>query len=269
MISNSENRSDGFHAGEGIGAILNTRRLNEPLRHVEALSRSVVRSQPGRPDPFGNTGQCLGTIMDHGPNDDDDYSNARYWVRIGRPKWGGYDNEQMEVQLLKDYGGDSEYGKIITATNLAEVDEDGNGTHTMPDGIIVHLFWETMDDAIDPNENADDSQGRSRVNPTRYWFTRGGVGGMIPCKVQKTAGVGGDCTTTCTFVYTVRTIQWNGTNGGATLGTGMTPIKARPAGLTIFAQAGSTNYGIGFYTEDGSFALWEANEVFSGECCDV
>jgi len=102
----------------------------------------------------------------------------------------------------------------------------------------------------------------------RITYTRN-RGEVFPVKVEKTAGVGGDCDTACSFVYTVRSVEWDGESGGEVYGTNMTPLKARPTGLTMFAQSGSENYGIGFYREDGDFVLWDANEYISAECCTI
>lgn len=78
-------------------------------------------------------------------------------------------------------------------------------------------------------------------------------------KVQQTGGSNGTDTTTATYTYTVRTLPWNGTSGGETLGTNVPVSRPRPNGL-MTVQAGSTGYGLAF--RDGStLILWDAGEV--------
>lgn len=78
-------------------------------------------------------------------------------------------------------------------------------------------------------------------------------------KVEKTGGSDGTKTTKATWTYTVRTIAWNGSSGGDTLGTGMAVTRPRANGKRAF-QAGSTGYGVAFY-DNGTLKLWDAGEV--------
>jgi hypothetical protein len=97
----------------------------------------------------------------------------------------------------------------------------------------------------------------------RYWFIA--PGGMFPVKVEKTSGAQGTDTTTAEFVYTVRTLAWNGTSGGETLGTDVPLSRPREIGF-VTAQAGSTGYGVAFY--DGlTLRLWDAGEIYGTEEC--
>ena len=81
-------------------------------------------------------------------------------------------------------------------------------------------------------------------------------------KVEQTGGSG---TPTANFTYTVRTLPWNGTSGGATLGTGVAVSRPRPA-MAMIAQSGSTGYGIAFY-DGATLRLWDAGEVIDVEGC--
>lgn len=83
---------------------------------------------------------------------------------------------------------------------------------------------------------------------------------MFPVKPTQVGGVAGDTTTKCSFTYDVTDIN------GAALGTAMTPEKNRTSlGAHVAPAAG--DFGVGFYDADGSFKLWDANEVIDTEAC--
>lgn len=91
----------------------------------------------------------------------------------------------------------------------------------------------------------------------RYWFVLPNC--LFPVKVQQTGGSNGSKTTAASYTYTARSLPWNGTSGGVTLGTGLSLARPRPNGK-VTVQSGSTGYGVGFY--DGlTFKLWDAGEV--------
>lgn len=95
-------------------------------------------------------------------------------------------------------------------------------------------------------------------------FARG-VAGLFPVKVEKTGGTNGTNTTAASYTYTVRSIGWNGTDGGTTLGTGVAVSRPRMNGAVTF-QAGSTGYGVAFM--DGStLVLWDAGEKLNTAGC--
>ena len=56
------------------------------------------------------------------------------------------------------------------------------------------------------------------------------------------------------------------TAAGVTLGTAMTPAKRRPA-AGPFAAPPSNSWGTGFFQEDGTFVLYDPNEVPSILVC--
>lgn len=100
---------------------------------------------------------------------------------------------------------------------------------------------------------------------TTYWFVYASPSVMFPVKVQQTGGTNGSAATTASYTYTVRTLGWNGTSGGATLGTGVAVSRPRENGL-VTVQAGSTGYGLAFY--DGTtLVLWDAGEIYGTEEC--
>ena len=96
---------------------------------------------------------------------------------------------------------------------------------------------------------------------TTYWFsyTVPAQDSMFPVKVQQTGGSNGTSTTPASYTYTVRTLAWNGTSGGETLGTGVAVVRPRADGL-VTVQSGSIGYGVAFY--DGlTLKLWDAGEI--------
>lgn len=100
-------------------------------------------------------------------------------------------------------------------------------------------------------------------NAVRFWFVLPGY--TFPVKVQQTGGGNGTSITKATYTYTVRSLPWNGTSGGATLGTVVSQSKPRPNGSMV-PQSGSTGYGLAFY--DGTtLKLWDAGEVPATESC--
>ena len=99
-----------------------------------------------------------------------------------------------------------------------------------------------------------------------FWFlAAGNPAATFAVKVEQTGGSQGTASTAASYTYTVRTLPWNGTSGGATLGTGVAVSRPRPIGeMTV--QAGSTGYGLAFY--DGTtLRLWDAGEVEIVEGC--
>jgi hypothetical protein len=123
-----------------------------------------------------------------------------------------------------------------------------NGTAGLADGLLIRVFAALGDDGV-----------------VSYWFIAPAPGGMFPVKVQQTGGSNGTDTTAATYTYTVRTLAWNGTSGGETLGTGVALSRPREIGF-VTVQAGSTGYGVAFY--DGlTLRLWDAGEIYGTEEC--
>jgi len=90
-------------------------------------------------------------------------------------------------------------------------------------------------------------------------------GGFFPVKVQQTGGSNGTNTTAASYTYTVRSIAWNGSTGGTTLGTGVAVSRPRMNGA-VTVQSGSTGYGTAFM--DGStLVLWDAGEKLNTAGC--
>ena len=100
-----------------------------------------------------------------------------------------------------------------------------------------------------------------------FWFlAAGNPAATFAVKVEQTGGANGTATTAASYTYTVRTLPWNGTSGGETLGTNIALSRPRENGL-VTVQAGSTGYGIAFY--DGTtLVLWDAGEIYTTEECD-
>lgn len=84
---------------------------------------------------------------------------------------------------------------------------------------------------------------------------------LFPVQVDQTGGSAGNATTQCSFTYTVRDLS------GYQIGTGMTPLKRRPAVGAMSAVDPSFGWGTGFYDTDGTFKLWDANETLLSEAC--
>lgn len=83
--------------------------------------------------------------------------------------------------------------------------------------------------------------------------------GFFPVRVTKTGGVTGSKTVQCTWTYTVESFS------GQELGTTMTPLRRRPAKGAI-SEPDDDTVAIGCYV-DGTFELYDANEVYEIEVC--
>lgn len=107
----------------------------------------------------------------------------------------------------------------------------------------------------------------SKTDGKFYWefVVPAGTAGLFPVKVEKTGGANGTNTTAATYTYTVRSIAWNGTNGGTTLGTGVAVSRPRMNGAVTF-QSGSTGYGIAFM-DGNTLVLWDAGEKLNTAGC--
>jgi hypothetical protein len=131
----------------------------------------------------------------------------------------------------------------LTSTVLGPAKEM-NSTSGLADGLLIRVFAALGGDGV-----------------VSYWFIAPAPGGMFPVKVEKT---GGDAYPP-TFTYTVRTLPWNGTSGGETLGTNVALARPRP-NIAMIAQTGSVGYGVAFY--DGlALRLWDAGEVIDTDVC--
>jgi formylglycine-generating enzyme required for sulfatase activity len=106
---------------------------------------------------------------------------------------------------------------------------------------------------------------RTDMDGEVWEFTVSGSAGLFPVKVQQTGGSNGTNTTAATYTYTVRSIAWNGSTGGSTLGTGVAVTRPRMNGA-VTVQSGSTGYGVAFM--DGStLVLWDAGEKLNTAGC--
>lgn len=82
---------------------------------------------------------------------------------------------------------------------------------------------------------------------------------FFPVLVSKTSGSAGDADSPCTFVYTATDLH------GVTLGTGLTPARARPS-VGIMIQG--SGVGLGYLDTTGQFVLWDASETLSVVACE-
>lgn len=79
-------------------------------------------------------------------------------------------------------------------------------------------------------------------------------------KVTQVGGSGGGPSTQCSFTYDVES------ESGIPLGSAMTPARRRPA-AGPFSAPPANSWGSGFFAVDGTFVLWDANEVPAVEVC--
>lgn len=86
-------------------------------------------------------------------------------------------------------------------------------------------------------------------------------GSMFTVEVTKTAGVEGDSSTLCTYVYTVKDMS-----GTTTLGEGMEPIKWRNDSAKRKMLEGS-GIGTAYHDSAGDIVLFDANEVPAVTVC--
>jgi hypothetical protein len=107
-------------------------------------------------------GGFLAEILDHGPNDEEDYEDARYWVRE-LVETSAADTAVTEpLSLSNDALIASEYPvRYVTATNLAELGPDTHGL-TVDDTTIVRV-----------------SMLRSADGTARFYFERGSGAGLV------------------------------------------------------------------------------------------
>lgn len=171
-------------------------------------------------------------------------------------------------------GGGKYTGKIVSGTSTAVA----TGDLAMPEGLTVPddanaLVLNLTEDGLNSHTLKIDQYlvgrliGTTEEDPPRSIVVAGGSEmGVFPVKVQNDGGADGDDDDPATYTYTVRTIQWNGTSGGAVLGTAVALGRPRPAGKVI-VQAGSQGYGMAFYDEDGALVLWDAGEIENTRDC--
>ncbi len=97
-----------------------------------------------------------------------------------------------------------------------------------------------------------------------FWFVA--PNSNFTVKIEKDGGVDGTVSAAATYTYTVRTLPWNGSSGGAVLGTTVALATPRSFGAVVF-QTGSVGYGE--VTYDGStLKLLNAYEVPRTFDCD-
>lgn len=124
-------------------------RLARMLRGYErAGGTPQVAQPPGRrgvnESPLIDKGR-LCVVVDAGPDGEEDYKDARYWVQTGYIK--SDDGKPTELPFVTQRPGDLDRrNHIVTATNLAEValNDEGDGFvsigHSLPVGTPVFLF---------------------------------------------------------------------------------------------------------------------------------
>lgn len=121
----------------------------------------------------------------------------------------------------------------------------------------------------DARDFQDRVGGIVSTTPVRFWAQEKKTGGIeilidiggahqiFAVQVTKTAGVAGNSTTLCTYVYTVKDVS-----GTTELGTSKVPKKWRNTDAKrkmLFPVAGSI--GLAYYDESGTIQLFDANEV--------
>lgn len=97
---------------------------------------------------------------------------------------------------------------------------------------------------------------------------------LFACLVWRDGGTtDGDDTNECDRTYNCRTLEATGpAAGGVSLGTGLSPKRRRWVtnhfgAYEVPSTTGAGVVGLGYYDDDGAFALYDANETASTAAC--
>jgi hypothetical protein len=163
--------------------------------------------------------EWLGEIQEAGPEDEDNYEDARYWVRRMYPS--NYTQDKTAELTLDAWNPDSPYHEWVTAHNIGEFT---SGTHLVAVGEIVQV-----------KEELD----RARPRKNRFVFDRAIVPPQVQLvRVAKDGGSPGSETGTCSYTYAIFDPI-----SGAELATGLTPAKARAA-YGAYTEPTPSSYGL-------------------------
>lgn len=221
-----------FRAGP-LREALTVDNLNEGALAAEAVRQYLAGMDPAGDMVYQGAPQLA--VISEAPSGADDYDDARYWCTFQRPSPTCAVSDELEVEEMGNPGNGIARGRTVTATNLWELNTDGDtaGTHTMYTGqrVMLHRI--------------------SRNAAEHYWvFMSHPLRGLIYVQLS---GSGTPPTYTATHPDT-----------SATLGTGLTPAW-RPVGTSITITAATA--GIGNRSGDGTFILLVAFEVYATGAC--
>lgn len=161
----------------------------------------------------------------------------------------------------------SHHGKFVVA--IEPIEAGKYGLCVASGVVIVQIDILDADHRYADVKDADAAKLQSKpIGAARILWKESGTGtkwaivnigvlppAMFPVQIDQTGGSAGDATTQCSYTYTVRDLA------GYQLGTGMTPLKRRPALGAMSPVDPSYGWGVGFYDYSGTFNLWDANEV--------
>jgi hypothetical protein len=206
---------------------------------VRAVRRMAGADATGDAEQRARFAPLLARVTTAGPAGEANYTDERYWVKLA---WvdGPSDKDvedAAEPLSFTSYGEpkQGEHPIIFTATNLAE---QVGGSHVLYENTPVWVF--PIYDGGDP------STLRSVFVNTPE--------SVLLVNLAQTGGAQGTSTTAPTWTYTA-------TLNGSTLGTVLSPLRARPIG---FFSAATRGYGI---FGSGGFVLLEAWETEGAEAC--
>lgn len=214
----------------------------------------------------------LGRIVGKGPEEEADYTDARYWVRrvvCTNTEGDSTSNLSFADGFVTPYVEDDWTGIWVTATNIAEWQA---GSHLL--SVVTDPPSDPADSPLVVMYTVYDKQA-SAIK--RYWFyhaPRVIATELFVVRVWQDGGTtDGDYNTQCDRTYTACTLSATAPDGtgGEQLGTGLTPVRKRPAygKLVTPPASGAGEIGVGYYSEvDSQFYLWDAGEIEDVFRCD-
>lgn len=180
-------------------------------------------------------------VSNSGPNGESDFTDARYWLdRIDVD--AAVDLTSEAIEFADDpYVVSATIPGTVLGISLFEAPAKGamgNGTHVCPVGtrvLVLGLVRPTNSGVID----------------FVFWYSPPGI---LVVNLTQTGGSNGTQTTAATWTYTAK-VRNADASSGATLGTGLAPLKPREHGSRTAATIGE-----GYYDGAGTFILKEAWE---------
>jgi hypothetical protein len=120
-------------AGETYSEVLGASRLNQVPEAIEGIKRYIQNQAADRDRNSARDQRWIGEIVDQGPNNLPNFTNATYWVKMmAVAMFNRTSDVALEEEPIPGVAG------TFAVTNIQEIEDK---THRLPVGTLVEVFY--------------------------------------------------------------------------------------------------------------------------------